>query len=41
MEVFVLYKHIILFFFKLGFTPCKVDQPLQAMELQESEAQKD
>ena len=24
-------------FFKLGFTPCKAEQPLQAMELQEKE----
>ena len=29
------------FFFKLGFTPCKAEQPLQGMELQEKEAQKD
>ena len=29
------------FFFKLGFTPCKAQQPLQEMELQEKEAQKD
>ena len=28
-------------FFKLAFTPCKADQPLQGMELQEKEAQKD
>ena len=28
-------------FFKLGFTPCKAKQPLQGMELQEKEAQKD
>ena len=25
---------------KLGFTPCKAEQPLQGMELQEREAQK-
>ena len=24
----------------LGFTPCKAEQPLQGMELQEKEAQK-
>ena len=30
-----------LFFFSLGFTPCKVEQPLQGMELQEKETQKD
>ena len=28
-------------FFKLGFTPCKAEQPLQSMELQEKEARKD
>ena len=27
-------------FKKLGFTPCKAEQPLQGMELQEKEAQK-
>ena len=27
------------FFFKLGFSPCKADQPLQVMALQEKEAQ--
>ena len=27
-------------FLKLGFTPCKADQPLQDMELQEKKAQK-
>ena len=26
--------------FKLGFTPCKAEQPLQGMELQEKETQK-
>ena len=29
------------FFFKLGFTSCKAEQPLQGMELQEKEAQND
>ena len=28
-------------FFYLGFTSCKAEQPLQDMELQEKEAQKD
>ena len=28
-------------FLKLGFTPCHFEQPLQGMELQEKEAQKD
>ena len=28
-------------FFKLGFTPRKAEQPLQGMELQGKEAQKD
>ena len=29
------------FFFKLGLTPCEVEQPLEGMELQEKETQKD
>ena len=29
------------FFFKLGFTTCKAEQPLQGMELQEKVTQKD
>ena len=29
------------FLFSLGFTPSKAEQPLQRMELQEKEAQKD
>ena len=29
------------FFYYLGFTPCKAEQPLRGMELQEKEAQKD
>ena len=28
-------------FLQLGFTTCKADEPLQSMELQEKEAQKD
>ena len=28
------------FFFKLVFAPCKAEQPLRGMELQEKEAQK-
>ena len=28
------------FFFKLGFTPCKAEQPLRGMKLQDKEAQK-
>ena len=28
-------------FFELGFTPCKTEQPLKDMELQEKETQKD
>ena len=32
-----LMKHI---FFKLGFTLCRAEQPLQDMELQEKESQK-
>ena len=29
------------FFFKLEFIPCNAEQPLQGMELQEKETQKD
>ena len=29
------------FFFQLGFTPCNAEQPLQDMELQEKDTQKD
>ena len=29
------------FFFKLGFTPCKAEQSIGGIELQEKEAQKD
>ena len=28
-------------FFQLGFTPCNTEQPLQDMEIQEKETQKD
>ena len=35
------YKKIDILFLKLGFTPCKAEQPLQGMEIQEKEAQKD
>ena len=31
----------VLLIFKLGFTPCKAEQPLQGMELQEKETHKD
>ena len=31
---------LIYLFFLLGFTPCKTEQPLQGMELQEKETQK-
>ena len=34
-------KNYITFFLKLGFTPCKAEQPLQGMELQGKEAQKE
>ena len=30
-----------IYFFKLGFTPCKAEQPIQGMDLQEKEARKD
>ena len=35
------YFLLIAFFFILVFTPCKAEQPLQGMELQEKETQKD
>ena len=31
----------VIFFFKLGFTPCKAEQPLRGMELQEKKNKKD
>ena len=34
-------KHPSRSFFKLGFTPCKAEQPLQGIELQEKEVRKD
>ena len=34
------FSSIFNFFLKLGFTPCKAEQPLQGMELQEKEVQK-
>ena len=40
-QVFKLTVFFFYFFFKLGFTPCKVEQPLQGIELQEKETQKD
>ena len=33
-------KHMKIIFFQLVFTPCKAEQPLRSMELQEKEAQK-
>ena len=33
-------KNIRVCFFKLGFTPCKTEQPLQGIELQENKAWK-
>ena len=35
-----LYISLIKQFFKLGFTPCRVEQPLQSMELQEKKHKK-
>ena len=39
---YLLLGHPFFFHFlkKLGFTPCKAEQPLQGMEIQEKEAQK-
>ena len=36
-----IFSLIFFFFFKLLFTPCKAEQPLQGMDLQEKETQKD
>ena len=38
---FRMFKKELNFFFQLGFTPCKAEEPLQGMELQEKETQKD
>ena len=35
-----LYISLIKQFFKLGFTPCRAEQPLQSMELQEKKHKK-
>ena len=32
---------LLFYFFKLGFAPCKAEQPLQGMELQKKEAKKE
>ena len=32
--------YLYLILFKMGFTPCRAEQPLRDMELQEKEAQK-
>ena len=34
-------NHPVKVFLKLGFIPCKTEQPVQGMQLQEKEAQKD
>ena len=36
MDYFDIYS-----FFKFGFTPCKAEQPLQGLQLQEKEEEKD
>ena len=41
IALIILFKLVHMYFFKLGFTPCKAEQPLQGMELQEKEIQKD
>ena len=41
MFIFVGKIHLVIFLKKLGFNPCKAEQPPQNMELQEKEAQKD
>ena len=40
-NISVLDLNISVFFLKLGFIPCKAEQPLQGMELQEKETQND
>ena len=40
-EFILVFRMNFFLFFKLGFAPCKAEQPLQGMELQEKEAQKD
>ena len=35
------FRRLLRVFLKLGFTPWKAEQPLQAMELQEKEEEKD
>ena len=43
-RMYCYFQHIFvnaIFFYKLGFTPYKTEQPLQGMELLEKEAQKD
>ena len=39
MQIYI-YIYIYIKYIKLGFTPRKSEQPLQSMELQENEAQK-
>ena len=41
MILLIISLSYILIFFLMGFTSCKAEQPLQDMELQEKEAQKD
>ena len=41
LDFLVTLVDLFIFFIKLGFTPCKAEQPLRGMELQEKEAQKD
>ena len=36
-----IYEELCLDFFKLGFTPCKIEQPLGHVQLQEKDPQKD
>ena len=42
LKVFIpTYTTLTHFFFLIAFTPCKAEQPLQGMKLQEKETQKD
>ena len=40
-KFFNILTYYFLYFLKLGFTPCKAEQPLQSMELQKKKLKKD
>ena len=41
VEILHFWSYYYYYYFKLGFTTCKAEQPLQGMEWQEKDAQKD